>query len=215
MPTLPSLQHVAEMPIYLVAEPNSLDEPWLHFVFLLFIPKLRKLRSLSVEPLPWSSKESWRTLHPFLPRSIPAPRVPIDKLTLDGQHFSTGRILSRLLSSIPLLKRLVTTNAVFGAVPTLDDFRTLSARSLSGIETDNLDLCQSLIPPLVANTSVGRSPAGDHGRRSPRRTLIEDDLMALRDVVGVFNSASTFTVTTEGSSESKYVIVHPAFIAAS
>lgn len=188
-PALPGLEAVSELVWNLHAAPDNRDEPWLHLLFLLVIPGLWDARFLSVKPLP-SGGKPWRNIHPSLPRSLPGSIMPVWELHLEGVHFASGRVLSRLISSIPLLQHVDAFNLTFDTKPKPEDFITPPfSRKMYSATSDDLQLCLSFIPLLVANTSIGQSEAQSHRGRSPKGILNEDDLKTLWELFSIHDAA--------------------------
>lgn len=202
-PVLPGLEYVDELIETLIATPDSREMPWLHTVVMTIIPKLWNFIFLSVVPSP-SGGMPWRTLHPSLPRSLPGSLMPIEELRLEGVHFPNSRVLSRLLSSVPSLHNLDAYNLTFDTPPTADDLCAPPfGRKIYEIASDNLQLCLSFIPLLVANVSTGKSNTNSLRRgRSRRSSLDEEDLEILGELIGIFEAAPSFKISnTAGSTQ--------------
>ena len=194
-PTLPGLEPIADVTRLVFARPEDKDEPWLHFVFFMFAPKLRYLRSLAVKPL-HSGQEPMRSLHPSLPRTLPVPRVSLSRLLLDGLRFPTGRTLSRLLSSIPSLTILKAVHLAFDDDPRPEDFHTtlFPSRVICAARSDDLQLCYSLIPVFIARLHTTQPAARSHGRRRLSSILGEDDLKVLWELMKIFDISAGFWI---------------------
>ena len=204
-PLLPGLKPLTHMISMLTAAPDSRDEPWLHLVFFLSVPRLRSLMSFYVEPL-HPGKQPLRNLHPSLPRSLPCPRRPLDHLRLDRLYFSTGRDLSRLLSSIPSLKILRAFNLVFAAKIGPDDlFSTPCPQMFT--ETDNLHLCLSFIPHFVNVSSIMQAATKRHRRGYRKSILNEYDHRMLWDLLNIFDAAPSFNISWSNRGEYGFVMV--------
>ena len=203
-PTLPGLEPIAGITSYLSVTFDGRDEPWLHLVFLLYLSKVPKchLRLRSVEPLQ-SAGTPWHTLHPSLPRSIPGSLMQIRELCLHGLHFPSGRVLSRLMSSIPLLGQVGAFSLTFDTKPAPEDFSSIrSCKMIYGAETDDHQLYKSLWQPCVTNVRVKESAPQDRGRRRTQSILNEDDVKILWDLLSVFDTASGFRFRKAPSGES-------------
>ena len=204
-PPSPSIDPVADALITLFAEPDHSVEPWLHLVFSLLVPKLHKLAFLSVKPLHPGGKP-YRTLHPSLPRSVPGSCMQIDDLCLDGLHFSSTRVLSRLLLSLPSLVSLNVYNLTIDTnLPTLKDlFAAPLCTQINSVKSDNLQLCLSPIPLLVGNSINSSNPAEQtQSRRRTRGILNGDDLEALWELLSIFDAASSFEIGRTHKGESQ------------
>ena len=187
-PTLPGFEPVAAMVKFLEVHPSSRDEPWLHQIFFMFSPKLVNLLTFTVLPR-HSEKKELLTLHPLLPRTLPAPVVQIEFLELGGLHFSTGSALFRLLSSIPSLLTFTAVNLTFDTEPKPKDFVTtlpvFPRRLVSKAVSNDIQLCHSVIPLFIPEAHIA------DGRRRRRPSVMnEDDLEVLWDLIKVFGTAS-------------------------
>lgn len=196
-PTLPDLEPIADLVEMLFAYLDKGSTPWLHLFLLLVDPRLRKAHFLTVNALP-SGGHTWRTLHPSLPRSLPGSLMPIEELDLEQIHFPSGRVLSRLLSSIPLLHRFHALKLTFDTAPTLEDFLTRPfTRKVHSVSSDDLQLCLSFVPLFVANITIQQRSLKTDGRggRSLKGILDDDDLKLLQELVGIFGTAQHFEIT--------------------
>lgn len=211
-PTLSDLEPVSTLVLVVRSSPVSGDAPWLHLLFMLVVPELREPPFLSVEGLS-SHGKPWRTLHPSLPRSLPGSLMPLEELRLEGVHFPTGRMLSRLLSSVPLLRRLHALKLTFDTELRAEDFATPPyGRKMYVAATDRLLLCLAILPSLVANTNIGRLETKGPGGRSPRGIIDEDDMKTLWELLSVFDTAAnfnmlyTFKQNTQGATNIIYIL---------
>ena len=189
-PAVHNEQPTAGMIWYLTAKPDSSDRPWLHLVSFRFLPKLYNLTSFSTVPLHGSTKPL-RTLYPSLPRSLPMRHIRGHQLCLHGLHFPTGRVLSRLLSSIPHLQRLQAFGLTFDTKPKPADFTTPPFPRRIALETDSMQLFLAVAPLLFSDVGVRRLA---HRRRYPFSVLNEADLKALWDLLSVFDAAPYFRI---------------------
>ena len=201
-PTLHGLTSVARAVYTLTAAPDSREKPWLHQVFFVLVPKL-PFATINVVPL-HSVARPLRTLHPSLPRSLPVSVMSIRELHLEAVHFLTGRVLLSLLSSIRLSPlTLKASNITFGTKLTLEDFGAVPFRSsLLVAESEDLQLCLSLLPLLISDKGINLRN-GPSCRR-PTSVLNEDDMKTLCDLLGIFDAAPWFQVNAfTGAGESQ------------
>ena len=208
-PTLRDLDPIPKVCAQLHAEPDNEDEPWLHHLFLsivpkMQVPKLQKHQEFSLQ-VRFSVGKMQRTLHPSLPRAIPGSLTPVPQLHLEGVHFSSSRILSRLILSIPILRSLEAYKITFDAKPSYDDFFAPPFRRLMWeVRSDDLDLCLSLVPLLLANNSMLSS-----SRRTPTSTLNPDDLKTLWNLLLLFGDASSFHLSSFSRRDSSCALLYP------
>ena len=198
-PAVLGLQPVASMVVAVKAKVAHKDPPWIHLAMFLLDHKLRSDSGMEVELLP-SAKNTWRTLHPSLPRAVPGPRNPITTLLLDGLHFSSARVLSHLLSALPTLHALQAYTLTFDVEPRLEDFSTIPYyHNLSRVRSDDLQLSLLLLPTLTSGrygSATGRS------RRNPGGIIIEDDLKILWDLLRIFDAISSISINRTYHSKS-------------
>lgn len=196
-PALSGLSPISQFIYIIHAKPDRNDKPWLHHLFLFLIPMLRTLRmnrgfiSLHVKVLPLGGHtQSWRTLDPSLPRSLPGSLMLVHDLHLDGTYFVDGRALLRLLSSIPALERVLATGVTFGTKPWTEEvIPALRARregKLQAVVADDLDLCFSLIPFMTR-------------RKGPESVIDEEHLKLLWELFRVFDAAPKFDISCSSS----------------
>ena len=188
-PTLPGLDPISTITQELEIAVENMDEPWLHLVFFL-LPKLQKVNLCDVRPQRSGEKWPWRTLHPFLPRSIPSSLMPIQNLSLDHVHFPSRRTLLRLLSTIPLLESLEVLSPTYDVAEdlTTSPFHDRRYR-IQCVDTHDLQLCLSLIPSSIACTRRGPSY---NVWQTQRPILNEEDRKTLRDLCAIHAGAQRF-----------------------
>ncbi|GJE99027.1 hypothetical protein PsYK624_152650 [Phanerochaete sordida] len=185
-PVLPGLEHVKELLEHLCAKTSNNGPPWHHLVFLTVLPKLQKGMHLQVT-IRGSSRETWRTLNPSLPRALPGSIMPVHYLHIDHAHFPDGRALARLLLSVPQLEELETRKVVFNVQPTYADFLSPPfGLKLSTICSDDLSLCLALIPRLLGNAP--QDGVRLKVERTARMILEEGDLATLDALFGLFRA---------------------------
>ena len=203
-PALPGLEHIAGMIRRITATPDDKDESWLHLLFLAFAPKLPNLGLLDVRLALQADGKTWTTLHPSLPRAVPGSLMQINQLRLTGLHFPTRRAVSRLLLSIPFLRYFQSFKLTFDAEPGPEDFFPSSShRHISEIMSDDIQLCLSVVPVLIADLCIGDSAIKSSNRRRPRDIMNEDDMQVLRDLLGTFDKASIFMLGGRSNGEPK------------
>ena len=199
-PTVSGLEPIATEVSTLTATSDSSDVPWLHLAFFFILPKLPSV-ILHVVPL-HSGTRPLKTLHPSLPRSLPASAMPIWVLRLNGLCFPTGRVLLSLLSSIRYLTSFGTSNLTFGTRPSPEDFSTIPFRSwLHDVVTDDLQLLLSLIPVAISGAVL--SGGGSRLSRRPEAIVNDNDLNILCDLLSIFDAASRFSITMDHLGESQ------------
>ena len=193
-PTLPGLQPIAAMTrdLTIVGTQNT-DEPWFHLVFLL-IPKLKSIRLGYFQPCPTGGKWPWCTLHPFLPHSIPGSLMPISLLSFEGAHLHSRSTIVRVVATIPLLEHLLMRDTTYDIAEDLATFPLWDFRQRRlQAHIDDLQLCLSLIPSSIANTSRFIPTTLN---RLPLRSIIhKEDLKTLRELLAVFAGVPRFEIT--------------------
>ena len=196
-PPLHDFDLLSKICAHLQAEPDNTHEPWLHHCFFsivpkMQVPKLQKHQEFSLQ-VRVSGGRMQRSLHPSLPRSIPSSLMPLPRLHLEGVRFPSCRVLSRLLLSIPVLRSFAAYKITFDKTPSYEDLLTPPlGREMCDIGSDDLQLCLSLIPLLLANTTTSTRT----GRRAPQGVLSADDVKTLWELLYPFASASSFYLSS-------------------
>ncbi|GJE89530.1 hypothetical protein PsYK624_056320 [Phanerochaete sordida] len=188
------LEPVAGLLLTLVAAPDQRDVPWLHRVFLHVYPQLPRVPSFRIEALP-SDGRPWRSLHPALPRALPGSTMPLDRLVLADVRFTNGRMLARLLASLPLLPYASLHRATFDVAPVREDFyKPPFGLQLCWFTTDSHAACLALVPSLLAHLTE-RGPAPKlRGGRAAKYVLDAGDLEILDELLSLFSGASAFAI---------------------
>ncbi|GJE99039.1 hypothetical protein PsYK624_152770 [Phanerochaete sordida] len=185
-PALRGLEPVALLVEDLIAIVSSAGAPWLHLVFTRVLPVLKKDVVLAVNLLP-APDHTWHALSPALPRPLPGSVMPVRTLAIHNIHFLSGRVLARLLASLPRLVSLLTDNITFGTRLTSQDFlRVPYGLRLHSVTSDSLTIPLALLPRLVRNST----PKGPSAR--PSRVagyfLRRDDETHLCEILGHFRT---------------------------
>ena len=192
-PTLPGLRPIPAMTHELRIVARNMDQPWFHLVFLL-IPKLQRVQLAYLQPCPTDGKWSWRTLHPFLPRSIPGSLMPISWLSFLGVRLHSRSTILRLLSTLPLLEHLLVRDTTFDIAEDSDTFPLWDFRQRKLLaRMDDFQLCLALIPSSIAGGKFGPTYNG----LSLRSTIHKVDSKILKDLFTLFARVQRFELRIE------------------
>ena len=195
IPPLPVLEPVSDLVYKLQVEEASKAVPWLHLIFFSVLPALPSADYAYVFA---PSGRTGCTLCPSLPRSLPGSIMVIEGLHLKDVHFSHGRTLSRLLSSIPLLIHFIAFDITFDAKPIASDFLVPPfARQSFDVSSNDSQLLLSLLPLVLSlhGASYMQRESRSCGPRFPNVVLDDEDLKILEEFLGIFHTAQSFRIS--------------------
>lgn len=138
------LTRVSRLVEYVVAMPSGTAAPWLHLVNTTVLPFLGpNLLGFNVDASALrtgmtSAQARLTSLHPDLPRTVPASFGPIQRLKLEKVHFDNSAELRRLLRGLPKLELLSLFDLTWTTPPNSEAFIGLVlGEKVWAVETDD------------------------------------------------------------------------------
>lgn len=198
----------------LQAAPDGTEQPWLHLIPLVVLPKL-DIQTVNyhhyvvdASKLRTTKTMRFRSLHSALPRTLPSCYSPITNLELSNAHFLDGAELVKLLSGLPTLRSLDLINITWAAPPDASTFLSLPiSEQDTQVQTTGCAEGMSalwFLPALLARR--GRRPAPSRRRAYSAEFDMRPD--AFRVVLDLLHALLTPTDQPPSSSAAHEWHVH-------